>query len=419
MRIYGTEKHINFWAESEKVPLGKTTGENQAVIYKRLTHMADSFFFFARPGVGKSVMLKLFYYFLWLSRRPLIIFDPTGMDHRLSYKPNKYAINLPPNTSAGGIAEHPIDPEKKVAYLNVAEYHFDWERRYLPNINSLERSELLSLGFSDGAQDEMRKILKTYGPFEDYEELIDFINKFPVNPGDAKRNQTRHKKGLFITKHHTFYKEGAYLNQQSKSNMLRILFKLSEEKLISLHGKEDFDFMSWIKAGNSIVFSFNRDYDVTRSVVSLVAKKILKWKTQSSRGEQLWLIFEEMDKVFPQYPREREREIVEYLSELILQLRKLSLGIAGSCASMIQTNKNIIENAHNIIFGQIKGRNLNEIRNFYNPATADKVKNLYWNRHANFGKGEREFLYIDEMGNQFKINPFESPCEIHREIKQR
>jgi hypothetical protein len=419
MRIFGTEKHTNPWIEKGLIPLGRTTGEKKTIVSKRMTMMTDSFFCWARPGVGKTVILKNFYYHLWLSGRPLIIFDPTGLDHRLSFLPNKFAQNLPPGTKAGGIYEHPFDRTKKVAYLNVGKSMFNWEKKYKPDLNTLERAELLSLRFSDGAQDELRKILKTYGPFDTYDDLIDFVNKFPVNPmtAEAYRKKNANGKGYMITRHHKFFKEGAYMNQQSKLNLLRILYKLSDEKTIGLDETYDFDILSWVKAGNSVVFSFDRNYDLTRAVVSIVAKKILRWKSVAGYGIQPWFIFEEMDKVFPEFPKEYEKEIVDYLSELILQLRKLSLGIGGASASPRTTNKTVIENAHNVIVGKLTGRNLVQMKYFYNQWTADKIKNLHWNRHSNLGSGQREVLYIDEFNNKFVIEPFESPCEIHREIR--
>jgi hypothetical protein len=331
MRIFSSEKSLNSWVDNGFIPLGRTSGDNPTIISKKTTMMSDSFFCFARPGVGKSVIMKLFYYFLWLSGRPLIIFDPTGLDHRLSFLPNRYPQNLPPGTRAGGLATHPFNRAKKVAYLNIGSQLFKWEKKYKPDINTLERSELLSLRFSDGAQDELRKILKTYGPFDTYDDLIDFVNKFPVNPvtADAYKKKADRGKAFLISKHHTFYKSGAYINQQTKLNLLRILYKLSDEKTIALNDEFEFDVLDWIKKGNSIVFSFDRNYDMTRAVVSIVSKQILKWKSHSGFGIQPWLIFEEMDKVFPDKPKEYEKEIVDYLSELILQLRKLSLGIGG------------------------------------------------------------------------------------------
>lgn len=418
MRIFTRKSKQNYWIDQNKIPLGYVGDDPEKVIYKRLTNLSDSFFFFARPGVGKSVMLKSLYFFLWLSGRPIIIFDPTGMDHRLSFKENSRPENLPYATEKMGIAKHPFDPDKKVMYLNTSEYHYPWEQRYIPRLVDLGFHELLSLGFSEGACVEIKRILEDYSPFEDYDVLIDFIQKFPVRDGQAVSYRKKYDRGLGknITSHHTFYKDGAWLNSQTKNNLVRSLYKVKEEGILSLHEEKDFDFLQWIKDGNSIVFSFNRSYEITRIVVSRISRQILTWKSRGGgRGIQPWLIFEEMDRVFPENADPKEKDVVDFLSELILQLRKTSVGIAGSCASLIRTNKNIIENAHNIIFGQIKGRNLTQIANFYNPATANRVKNLYWNRYANNLRGEREFLYIDEFGQQFKIKPFQAPCEIHRE----
>jgi len=402
--------------KSQRIPLGRLASDPETIIYKPLTTMSDTFFWFARPGVGKTVVMKLVVFMLWMAERPVVIFDPTGMDHRLSFKANTNPKNLPPGVSPLGMDKHPTTG-CKVKYLNVADRRYPWEEKYIPNIHNLEASELRSFGFSAGAIDELKKVLSQYGPFNDFDDLIQFVNKFPINPMTAKTYAKRFSMGREkeITNHHTFYREGIYMNQQTKSNLMRILYKISEEKILALNDDFEFDVLEWVKKGNSVVFSFNRNYELTRAVVSVISKKIIEWKTYGGYGVQPWIIFEEMDKILPQFPRTEEKEVVENNTELILQLRKLSIGIGGSSASLIRTDLNIIENAHNCMFGQIKGRNLNRIGYVYNDEIANSVKYLFWNRYTN----KREFLYVDEFSRKFKVIPFESPCEIHREFRKK
>lgn len=403
------------WDESQKIPLGYTP-ESETIIYKPLTTLSDTFFWFARPGIGKTVVMKLVVFYLWLSGRPIIIFDPTGMDHRLSYKPNTYPKNLPPDMKPMGMNVHP-QLKTKVKYLNVSDNRFNWEQKYAPNINNLSHSELKSFGFSDGAADFLRKILINYGPFQNFDDLVDFIAKFPINPNTARSYAAKARTGKTqqITKHHTFYKEGEYMNSNTKGNLERSLFKIIESRLLSLNDEDEFDVLEWIQKGNSVVISFNRNYELARAMLSRVSTQIINWKVSGGYGIQPWLIFEEMDQLLPRYPKESEKEVVEHNTELVNQLRKLSLGVAGSSASILKTSLTPIENAHNKMYGQMKGRAPNLIKYLDNEFISNQVKTLHWNRYRN----EREFLYVNEFGNSFKIIPFESPCEIHREFRKK
>jgi len=131
---------------------------------------------------------------------------------------------------------------------------------------------------------------------------------------------------------------------------------------------------------------------------------------------QPWFIFEEMDGIIPRSPESYEEPIVDTLARLILRFRKLSVGMAGACPSLTSLDKKVAQSFHEYIFGRFAGTELNEIASITQETSIIPIiNNLYWNRHVNYGAGEREVLYVTELKQKFKIDPFECPCEIHRE----
>jgi DNA helicase HerA-like ATPase len=417
IRLLGSNKVVNEWDDKKRIPLGWITNADPAIPAFMRTHsLAETTLVFSKPGVGKSVITRNIYAMNWRFGLPLVIFDPTGADHRMNHDLNSDPVNIAPGVEPFGMDEHPVTG-KKVKYLAVPQDELkDYEILYRPNLNELNREELESLGFSPGSAAHLGRVLKEYGPFDDFDNLVKFIERFPATPREAENISKRIKRGNYVTDHHEQYHENDSIPSSSKENLQKVLYRLKDTNLIALNGDDDFDVVSWVEEGNSVVYSFDENYKLARVVVSLICRKLIRWKKTRGKFKDLGLGFEEMDKTFPKDGG--EGGMSEFISNLVLKLRKLSMKIIGSSATIQGMDENLLENCHNVIFGQMAGRHISTIGRIWNYELGGRVKNLKWDRFAP-GGGYREFLLLDERGSQFVFNPFECPCEMHREIQRK
>jgi len=414
MKLLKSKKRVNYWISKNQIPLGLT--KNKEIIWKRFTFKSDSLIFSARPGIGKSVMLKSFYFWLFQNQRPLIVFDPEGLDHRLSYFPNSHALKLPPDTKPWGIKK--LDSGQRAYYFTISKNPMPHERKFIPALSTFGVKELRSLGFSPGAIRKFLNLLEEYGPFKDFETLMDFIHKFPIREDIAEKYQ----RNMPFILHNKNYLPNDVILSSTKNNMVQHLYSIMQEGIFSLNPEDNVSFIDLIKKGHSVFLSFDGHYDVCRAMVGKIAGEVISYlKYLEDIGErdtfgQPWFIFEEMDGIIPRNPEPYEEPIVETLAQLILRFRKLSVGMAGACPSLTSLNKKVTQGFHEYIFGRFAGTELTEIASITQEnSIISLVNNLYWNRHVNGGAGEREVLYVTELKQKYKIDPFECPCEIHRE----
>jgi hypothetical protein len=415
VKIFNRRKTETMWESGGMIPLGAHLDNQQISVFMKTHSLAENTLVFARPGVGKSVITRNIYAMYWMFGLPLVIFDPTGSDHRLNYNSNSYPINIAPGIRPFGMSVHPRT-KKIVKYLAVPQAEINcWEDIYKPNLQEFNLNELISLGFSTGAGAHLQRILKTYGPFEDYDDLVEFVEKFPANTRAVFDAQKKLKRGIQLTNHHTQYKINDSIPSSSKENLQKTIYKLKEESMIALDDANNFDAVSWINDGNSVIYSFDEHYALARAVVSSVARKLIQWKKTKGKFKNLGFGFEEMDKTFV---NDATGEMSKFISTLILQLRKRSIKIIGSSATIVGVDENLIENSHNIIFGQMEGRHIKIISSVFGKYIAERVKSLKWNRFAMHG-GYREFLLKDEQKRAFPFVPYECPCEMHREVMRK
>ena len=411
MKLFNSQNKKNRWENYGTIPIGHLKNNPDYPITLKTHSLAEITLIFAMPGVGKSVISKNISSMYWKLGLPQVIFDPTGMDNRLNYLPNKMPTNLAPGVKAFGMNNKTT--EQKVKYLNVSDNRKEWEEQYKPCLNDFESDDLVSLGFSAGASDYLKKILKVYGPFEDFNNLIEFVERYPTNVGESNKTQKRILRFGSVIKHHTQYKESAVMPSPSKDNMLKILYKIKNEKVIALDNELSFDFVRWIDEGNSVVISFDEKYVLARAVISMVAKKLIKWKKTRGVYKLLGMVFEEMDKVFP---KDATGNMAEFISNLVLKLRKLSIKILGSSASIEATDKNLLENCHNLIVGPMRGRHLSILYNIFNDeGLIRSIRTCKWDRFSDY----RELVYRNEKGMIFSFIPYNAPCEIHREMNRK
>lgn len=417
MRLKTKTKTLNLWEKERQIPLGVIVNSPMNRITHMQTHsLAETTLVFSKPGVGKSVITKNIYAMNWMFGLPQVIFDPTGADHRLNYLPNSRPINLAPGVDSFGMSKHPRTG-REVKYLAVPQPGIkSWETIYRPNLNDFNSGEFESMGFSAGASAHLERVLRVYGPFKSFESLVSFIDTFPSTPREADSIKRRIERGLYVTDHTEEYRDHDTIPSSSKENLQKILYQLKSNNLIALNDEDSFDVVEWVDNGNSVVFSFDENYSLARVVVSLVCRRLIVWKKTWGRYKDLGLGFEEMDKTFPK--EGGEGGMSEFISNLVLKLRKLSIKIVGSSATLKGMDENLLENCHNVIFGPLAGRHLGIIKWVVGSDIADMVSRLRWNRFAP-GGGYREFLLVDERKNVFKFNPFECPCEMHREITRK
>lgn len=412
MQLFKTQQFVNPWIKQNRIPLGRLASDTSEIIYKIHSQLADSFLIAARPGVGKSVLMKLIYYFLYLFRRPVIIFDPEGLDHRLSYSPTKDLKNLPPGINPQGLDD--------IYYYNISSKEsMNHEQIYSPNLNDYKYTELMSLGFSPGAAIELKRLLTEYGSFDDFDGLYHFLREFPTNEFAAK---VLAKKKYKEIEHHTFYKTGDWILSNTKNSIIVNLTKIMEEKIISLSKDNSIDMQTLLNKGRSMCFSFDGNYDVARVEISKKIGQVIEWARNTDRTKYAmpYLIFEDQDMITPRYlapgtSAEKQKDIIEKISQLILRCRKLSIGSGYTCPALWNIHPNIIENTNENILGKFRGRHLQQIKDVFGFSVAETVSYLKWDKYKN----EREFLYLNEFENRYKILPFSPPMDFHREIQKK
>ena len=176
IRLLGSNKIMNEWDDKKRIPLGWIANSDpQTIAFMRTHSLAETTLVFGKPGTGKSVITRNIYAMSWKFGLPLVIFDPTGADHRMNHELNSMPLNLAPGIDPFEMSEHPTTG-KKVKYLAVPQDELkDWETIYRPNLNELNREELESLGFSPGSSAHLRRVLREYGPFDDFDNLMNFI----------------------------------------------------------------------------------------------------------------------------------------------------------------------------------------------------------------------------------------------------
>jgi len=323
---------------------------------------------------------------------------------------------LPPNTKPQGIRF--LETGQRAYYFTISNNPMKHEKKFIPALSELGNKELRSLGFSPGAIRKFINILEEYGPFKDFESLLEFVQKFPIREDIAERYQ----RNMPILIHNKEYKPHDIVLSSTKNNLIQHLYQIIQEKIFSLNKTDNISFIDLIKRGHSVFLSFNGHYDICRAMVGKIAGEVISYlKDLEDKGErytfgQPWFIFEEMDGIIPRSPESYEEPIVDTLARLILRFRKLSVGMAGACPSLTSLDKKVAQSFHEYIFGRFAGTELNEIASITQETSIIPIiNNLYWNRHVNYGAGEREVLYVTELKQKFKIDPFECPCEIHRE----
>lgn len=381
------------------LPLGLSLNAN--LIFKKLPRISDSMIIVAMPGRGKSVIMRLMYYFISLVR-PIVVFDWEGEDHKLSRFPNSSPINLPPGIK-------PCELMNSVFFVYGKDREF-YEREIKPNLENYDVDELEAIGFSTAGGIELKRILRKYRGFKDLYDLIDFIRVFPTNSSEAGKIKAD-KKNL---PHPAFkhYLTGDSIHFATKQNILKTLEYIANKELFNLNDKKDYDIVNFLREGKNLFFNFGGDVGLARVEIMKKMAQIIKYRKEEPNKKPPAIFFEEADALFPRNPNDKEAPLVYKGIYGLLRGRKLSLAQYYCAPSFDNLHPRISTGCNEKIFGQMQGRDLNALTELTrDDYLLNTVRGLIFNRYTN----EREFVYVDEFNRVFVFKPFECPQEIHRE----
>lgn len=413
VRLLSETTGVNWWVNQRvpKIPLGVYHVDGKKVVaYMRLPIkdgqvISDTCLIVGATGSGKSVTTKVVLWFTALVR-PVIVFDWAGADSYLMRDPNSVTRNLPPHTRATGV---------KGRYLyypmSGARPRRDYEKIVRPNLEKYGAAQLQALGFSPGASLYLRNVLRKYGPFRNMRTLHEFIEHFPRDDRASRFTIKALHDGKMKIAHPRWYQAGDVIPQVSKDSLKKILPGLVQKNIFRLDDKEEFDIRTALLRGENVVFSFN-DKDVGRVEINYYLRVLQTFRRQHASAPRPAVFLEEAHKVLAQ----DEKAIDEVIEDFVLVCRKLSIGLVLTMPEVINLSDRVLNDMKNIIVGKFKGENANKIiRAMGYDDRAKVIPYLKFNRYTD----DREFIvYNQDYGTVFKFEPFNSPCEIHRETIQ-
>jgi len=382
------------------IPLGTY---NDRPVFKILPRISDTIVIVAKPGRGKSVIMRNIYYFISLVR-PIVVFDWEGEDHKLSHYANSRPINLAP-----GMQPSPVRNSTFFAYGKERE---SFEREIKPNLSSYDVDELEAVGFSPSAALELRRLMRKYRPFKDVYDLIDFVRLFPGNVSDAGKMRMAKKRNKYPHRAFKHYIEGDTLHPASKQSMVKTLEHLADRDYFRMDDKRDPDIIPLLEARRNLFFNFQGDVGLARVEIIKKTKQILNYRKKFPRGVKPYIFYEEVDALFPRIANEQEKHLVDTGVRLILRGRKTGLGQCYCAPSFWGLHPKIPTACNEKIFGQMEGKDIDALQDLTRSEyLVSRVRSLPFNRYTN----ERMFVYVDEFGKIRDFSPYECPNEIHRE----
>lgn len=411
MRCITTQTFANEFIRHNQIPLGwhYPSGE---LIFKLQSYLSDSMLLTSKPGVGKSVLGALIIAFKSLFKIPVVIFDLDGLDHCLHYYPNSRPENLPHGIEPFGMRQNYI-------YFNISDKKHYYETLFHGYIGEYRDSELTAGGFSGGAAKELLRLIETYcEPYSirDWVALQNLVRIFPSNDREAERHKfveiLHNGKRMKIT-----LEEGDWILPVTKNSISVNLSNIIKDKLLfTLEPDKDVNFKAFLTKGISMVFSYDGNYALGRMDIVRRLRELIPWKKGHPDNVAPYIFIEDVDKVAPMNPTEKEKGIVEIVSDMILRSRKLGFGSLYSTPAISRLHPKVYEDLNEYIFGKVRGQaNLTKIAGLIDPECAEKVRRLYHNRYENV----RRFFYINEFDNRYEFEPFNAPIEIHRELPKK
>ncbi len=357
------------------------------------------------PGVGKSVLFRLIYFYVSLIR-PILVIDWEGEDHKLSNKPNIEGTNLPPNQEPREV--------RNAVFLNYTSEKEPHEKRVIPNLNSYSADELRGLGFPLGAAMELRRTLTYYNkkkPFKNIQELFDFIRGFPTNERQA--NEVFKKRDI---KNKRTYDEFDTIPSQTKQSLLKYLFNINEKNMFCLNDKNYENIVELLAQGKNVFLNFNGYIDLCRIETTKIVEELIKYRKRNRFGIAPAVFYEEADRIIPRTLEDQEEKkkiqyIVTVLVEAAKRARKHKIAQYFASPSLSNLNRTICDISNEYIYGRMKGADLVEVKRISGEYTQRIVFGLKFNRYINV----RQFVYRNEFDMTFVFEPFESPQDYHRE----
>ncbi len=367
--------------------------DGNKLIYKRKHNKADFTLITSLPGVGKTVLAKLIVAQKHLHGKPIVVFDTFSMDWYLGKYPNSEDYNLP-----RGLEPFPI---KDYHCFNIDNLK-KGEKLYKINILKYNEENFKSIGFSDAAASDLGPLIEDYGSSKTLKEFYRFIksNFYKIR---TKKDKSR---GI-----------GINLHKFEKVNLLRNLRKMVDQKcwVLDDNKKDSISITDFIQKKQNVCISFDGREDIARIEISRIVEEIIRWLAESKSHRRPILVFEEADSLIPHNPKPEDEYNVNILTSVLLRGRKLGLQCLYLCPKVWNLNDSITDLAHEFVFGKFRGKDYEKIKNIFGYRIAETSRKLYWDRFANYGRGIRNFLYINEQEELQTFVPFNSPIQIHRE----
>ena len=388
------------------------TVKNKNLVYKLVGDVSENVLICARPGAGKSNMMKVLY--SWIAKkRQLMVFDWEGEDHKLSYFRNSDPINLPPGLELQGF------DRKRARFYAYHDNPLPHQRIAIPNINNYDVDELEAVGFSESAAIEFKRLMRRYGgQFKDLADVVDFIRLYPDSAQSAASMAKKPVNEWFKR-----YLPGDRLNQNTKTSLVKSLDFVVAKKMFRLDDKMEAPWIDDLRAGLHVFFDYGGFFEKAQVDIIHKLKRLFELRTKEQDDfPRVYLCYEEADALF-QKSAEGDKSVKKVQKQgiyTVLRARKKGLGGLYCCPSIERMHPLITRNCYEKILGPMEGADLDELRTLTkDPYLTEQVRNLKLMRPRNKGdKFKVEFIFQDEQKRAWIFEPFMSPCEIHREKKK-
>lgn len=390
-----------------RIPLGHFPADPSRIVYKIYPMMSDSMIIAAAPGRGKSVIARLVYACI-AERRPIIVIDWEGEDHRFSAYANSQPVNLPPMMGPA--------PVRKSLFFNYSRNRMKHERLVIPSLTAYNSSELRCLGIPAGGCMKLQALLRKYGDqFENMEDLIDCVQRFPTNDSQIAQAKKRFKNRKCRWDYGNSSMPGS-----TKQSLDKYLNDMLLQEVFTVNRGSIPDYVRLLDQGYNLFLSFGGLKDVARAETARILNLVIDYCKKNSRGKVPYFWFEELDALCPRFfddmEEKKKSEYATYtLAEAYRRARKQGIGLGGLCPNPINLHKTIMDLSEEKVFGQLSGENLQEVLRCTSPFVKNIVRGLRFNKYTQY----REFVYYNSLRQVFKFIPYECPQEIHRERKVR
>ena len=397
MALFTHQRFVtNPWVQRNQIPLG--VSENDALVWKILPRISDSMIIASVPGVGKSVLFRLLYYYI-SKIRPILVIDWEGEDHKHSKNPNRKPTNLPPEQMAEAIHNS--------VFLNYTPNKENYERRVVPNLLNYSANDLRGLGLPMGGAMELRRVLRDYGPFKTIKDVLDFVRAFPTNTMESRRLNSMKN---------CPYKKDDTIAAQSKQSITKYLFDIDDQELFALDDKNYPSIVQMLIQGKNVFLNFYGQIDMCRIEVTKIIKELIEYRKSDPDGVSPAIFYEEADRIIPRNfydPEEHKKTlyILNVLVEAAKRARKHRIAQYFATPALSNLNNTICEISNEAIFGKMKGYDIAEAARIAGSDVVYMINRLKFNRY----RGLREFIFMNEFGMLFKFIPYECPQDYHRE----